>query len=83
MYIKREAEKAIKNISKSFGVLLVTGPHQVGLKILMAFVMPENVHSAKVLLNNGFVQEAYTAEETNWGGHDAVIVDVYTLVTQS
>lgn len=53
--------------------------NQVGLKMLMAFVMPENIYSAKVLLNNGFVKEAYTAEETNWGGHDTVLVDVYTL----
>lgn len=42
MYIKREAEKAIKNISKSFGVLLVTGPRQVGKTTLLMQFTDEN-----------------------------------------
>ena len=56
--------------------------NQIGLKKLMAFVMSENVHSAKVLLNNGFSKETFTAEETNWGGQESVTVDVYTLVAE-
>ena len=45
---------------------------------LQAFVMPENLYSSKVLLNNGFVKEDFTAQEKNWGGQEIVTVDVYT-----
>ncbi len=51
---------------------------KVGISTLLAYVMPENVYSAKVLLNNGFIKEDYTVQETNWGGQEEVTVDVYT-----
>lgn len=51
---------------------------EIGISTLKAFVMPENIYSAKVLLNNGFVKENYTTEERNWGGQECVTVDVYT-----
>lgn len=51
---------------------------EIGIATLKAFVMPENIYSAKVLLKNGFVKENYTTEEKNWGGQERVIVDVYT-----
>lgn len=54
-----------------------------GVNKLKAFVMPENIYSAKVLLNNGFAKEDYTAEESNWGGKEVVTVDVYTLVSEN
>ena len=45
---------------------------------LVAFVMPENVWSGRVLLRNGFVKEQRTEERHNWGGHETVTVKVYT-----
>lgn len=50
---------------------------RIGIDTLMAFVMPENTYSTKVLLANGFTREDYTKEEHNWGGNENVTVDVY------
>ena len=52
--------------------------NEIGITILNAFVMPENLYSSKVLLNNGFIKEDYTLQEKNWGGQEIVSVDVYT-----
>lgn len=52
--------------------------NDIGISTLKAFVMPENIYSSKVLLNNGFVKEDYTSQEKNWGGQEIVSVDVYT-----
>lgn len=52
--------------------------NEMGITTIQAFVMPGNLYSAKVLLNNGFVKEAYTSQEKNWGGQETVSVDVYT-----
>jgi len=35
MYIKRAAEDVVKQITKQFGVLLITGPRQVGKTTLL------------------------------------------------
>lgn len=42
--IKREAEQTVKDISKTFRVLLVTGPRQVGKTTLLKEYMPENMN---------------------------------------
>lgn len=52
--------------------------NEVNITTLQAFVMPENVYSSKVLLNNKFVKEDFTLQERNWGGQEIVTVDVYT-----
>ena len=52
--------------------------NKVNITTLQAFVMPENLYSSKVLLNNGFVKEDFTVQEKNWGGQEIVTVDVYT-----
>ena len=52
--------------------------NEVHIATLQAFVMPENIYSSKVLLNNGFVKEDFTVQEKNWGGQEMVTVDVYT-----
>lgn len=52
--------------------------NKIGITTINAFVMPENIYSSKVLLNNGFVKEDYTSQEKNWGGKEIVSVDVYT-----
>ncbi len=49
-----------------------------GMDQLVAFVMPENVWSGRVLLRNGFVKEQRTEERHNWGGRETVAVEVYT-----
>lgn len=42
--IQREAEETIKNISKTFRVLLVTGPRQVGKTTLLKEFKPSNMN---------------------------------------
>ena len=44
-------------------------------------VIPENIYSSKVLLNNGFVKEDYMVQEKDWGGQEVVMVNVYTFIT--
>lgn len=56
--------------------------NQIGISLLEAFVMPENVSSSKVLLNNGFVKKEYMVEKNNWGGHEVVEVEVYTFPSE-
>ncbi|MXQ74068.1 GNAT family N-acetyltransferase [Clostridiaceae bacterium DONG20-135] len=55
--------------------------NEIGITTLNAFVMPNNIYSSKILLNNGFVKENYTIQEKNWGGQKLVSVDVYTYRT--
>lgn len=52
--------------------------NEVNVTTLQAFVMPENLYSSKVLLNNGFIKENYTLQKKNWGSQEMVSVDVYT-----
>lgn len=51
---KRDIEKRIKNISKTFRVLAVTGPRQVGKSTLLDFLMPKNM--SKVSLDDETVR---------------------------
>ena len=50
----------------------------IGIQTLKAFVMPENVHSEKALLKNGFVRESDTIQGQNWGGQESVALNVFT-----
>ena len=68
-------QKIITNALKLIVEYLV---NDIGIKTLQAFVMPENLYSSKVLLNNGFIKEIYTSQEKNWGGQEIVTLDVYT-----
>ena len=52
--------------------------HEIGVNKLKAYVMPENIYSAKALLKNGFVKEEDLQQEKNWGGQATVDVEVYT-----
>lgn len=52
--------------------------NEIGITTLNAFVMPKNIYSSKILVNNGFVKEDYTLQEKNWGGQEIAFVDVYT-----
>lgn len=68
-------KKIATNVLKLMVEYLV---NEVNITTLHAFVMPENLYSSKVLLNNGFIKEDYTLQEKNWGGQEIVSVDVYT-----
>ena len=68
-------KKIATNVLKLMIEYLVS---EVNISTVQAFVMPENIYSSKVLLNNGFVKEAYTSQEKNWGGQEIVSVDAYT-----
>ena len=68
-------KKIATNVLKLMVEYLV---NKVNITTLQAFVMPENLYSSKVLLNNGFVKEDFTVLEKNWGGQEIVTVDVYT-----
>ena len=50
----------------------------VGIRILKAFVMPENIYSERALLKNGFVKETDTIQGRNWGGKESVFLNVFT-----
>ena len=50
----------------------------VKIPIIKAYVMPENVHSSKALINNGFKKDEIMTEGKNWGGQDTVNLEVYT-----
>ena len=52
--------------------------NQIGITTLIAFVMPENLYSSKILLKTGFVKENNPVQEKNWGSQNIVSVDVYT-----
>ena len=45
---------------------------------LYAYVMPENIFSAKVLEKNGFIKQPNQKEESGWGGREHVLLDVFT-----
>lgn len=55
---------------------------EIGIDIIQAFVIPDNIYSSKSLLKNGFQKEDYTMQEKNWGGQDVVDVDVYTYISK-
>lgn len=50
---------------------------RIKIETILAMVMPENIYSARVLVNNGFRKENYTLNEKNWGGQENITVDVY------
>lgn len=50
----------------------------VDIKIIQAFVMPENTFSEKVLIKNGFKKEPYIIKEKNWGECEIADLNVFT-----
>lgn len=49
----------------------------IGIQTLQAFVMPQNIASAKVLLKNGYILQEETVKGENWGGQETVELAVY------
>lgn len=52
-----------------------------GLSRLVAYVMPDNVRSAGVLVVNGFVKLPEQAEQKDWAGMDSVMTDVHVCTS--
>lgn len=52
----------------------------MGVKILKAYVMPENIFSQKVLLKNGFIKENDTVPGKDWGGKEISDLNVFTYI---
>lgn len=50
----------------------------IKIATIKAFVVPENIYSAKALLKNGFKKEESTTAAQNWGEQDTVTLEVYT-----
>lgn len=50
----------------------------MGLTSLNAYVMPENVYSAKILIGIGFTRENDPEERHDWGGQATAPVNAYT-----
>ncbi|MDL2218353.1 GNAT family N-acetyltransferase [Christensenellaceae bacterium OttesenSCG-928-M15] len=59
--------------------LMVRHLFERGIDSIYAYVMPDNIYSAKALLRNGFTKEDYTVQEKNWGGLEVVDLEVYVL----
>lgn len=51
---------------------------EVGVSVIRAFVMPENVYSARALLHGGFQKEERLVSGENWGGRGTVQLEAYT-----
>lgn len=51
---------------------------EMGLLVLKAFVMPENIYSARALIHNGFEKEPLAAQGKNWGGNALVQLEEYS-----
>ena len=49
------------------------------IKFLVAHIMPENIHSSRIILKNGFILMPYKKEDHNWGNYENVTLDVYEL----
>ena len=67
MYIKRHAEKAVEQLSKMFGAVLVAGPRQVG-KTTMLEKLTGNIHKATLddpIIRAGAEEESGTFFKDN------------------
>lgn len=50
---------------------------EIGVPKICAFVMPENVHSARALLKNGFMKSEIAVVGKNWGRRNEATLDEY------
>ena len=53
---------------------------EAGLNRIQAEVMPANIHSKKVLLNNGFLYEGTLRQATLWSGKGIVDLEIYSIL---
>lgn len=58
--------------------LLVKYLTDMGISAIKAFVMPENIYSAKALITNGFIKAENMATGKNWGGQETAELEEYT-----
>lgn len=55
--------------------------NEIGINRIQATVMPENINSAKVLLNNGFIKEGVIRQGTIWKGKGVIDLEMYSLLS--
>jgi ribosomal-protein-alanine N-acetyltransferase len=53
---------------------------EAGVNRIQAEVMPVNIHSKKVLLNNGFLYEGTLRQATIWSGKGIVDLEMYSIL---
>lgn len=53
---------------------------EINLNRIQAFVMTENIKSAKVLLKNGFIKEGIIREGNYWTGHGIIDLELYSIL---
>ena len=53
---------------------------EAGVNRIQAEVMPANIHSKKVLLNNGFLYEGTLRQATLWSGKGIVDLEMYSIL---
>jgi ribosomal-protein-alanine N-acetyltransferase len=53
---------------------------EAGVNRIQAEVMPKNIHSKKVLLNNGFLYEGTLRQATLWSGKGIVDLEMYSIL---
>ena len=52
--------------------------HEMRIRVLKAFVMPENIYSEKALIKNGFIKENDMIQGKHWGGKEIVELNIFT-----
>lgn len=50
------------------------------ISAINAYVVPENIYSAKALVSNGFIKMTGTVEQKNWGKEASVFTDRYVYI---
>jgi RimJ/RimL family protein N-acetyltransferase len=53
---------------------------EAGVNRVQAEVMPANIYSKKVLLNNGFILEGTLRQATLWPGKGVVDLEMYSIL---
>lgn len=69
--------------TKACGMMVAYLSKMEDVHNLVAYVMPDNIFSAKVLLKNGFEKMHYTKEDHNWGQCENVTLDVYQFTVRN
>jgi len=68
--------------TESVKVLLEFLFKEVHINRIQAEVMPQNNHSKKVLLKNGFIKEGTLRQATLWSGKGIVDLEIYGLLKE-
>lgn len=64
--------------TETIRLLIIYLCDNIGVQVLKAFVMPDNVYSQKALMKNGFAKEPVGTIGFNWGGCESVSLNVFS-----